>query len=93
VTRPLLVGVAHGLDLVTFLLAMTIFGLTIEDEFNHLARMAYATGGLAGVALLKSAGATALALIAHMRYWALIPATVSGIVGAAVNLTSIAITR
>jgi biotin transporter BioY len=91
--RPLLVGVAHGLDLVTFMLALTIFGLTIEDEWNHLARMAYATGGLAAVALLKASGTVALAFIVHMRRWALLPATVPGIVGASVNLLAIAVTR
>jgi biotin transporter BioY len=88
---PLLVGVAHGLDLVTFMLALTLTPITIDGEWNVLARMAYASAGLAGVVLLKASGTVALALIVHMRRWALLPATVPGIIGATVNLLAIAI--
>jgi hypothetical protein len=93
VTRPLLVGVAHGLDLVTFLLAIVWFGLPIEAESNPLMRDAYAAGGMVAVAALKASGAAALSFIAAMRHWALLPAAVPGIFGAGVNTLAIAITR
>jgi hypothetical protein len=89
--RPLLVGVAHGLDLLTFMLAVAVLGLSIGDEANPFMRMAYATTGMAGVVALKTSGAVALALIAHMRRWALIPAAGAGIVGASVNVLAISI--
>ena len=38
-TRPLIVAVAHGLDLVTFLLAFRAFG--VEGEANGLMRTLY----------------------------------------------------
>lgn len=84
---PLLVGVAHGLDLLTFLFAVTYIG--IEGETNGWAHLAYAAAGLPGVALLKAAGTVGLAYIAYLRRWALVPATLSGIVGATVNTTAI----
>ena len=85
--RPLIVAVAHGLDLVTFLLALAAFG--VGGESNGLMQSAYVHLGLAGVVALKSTGAMALALISQLRGWALVPAAAAGIVGAATNLLAL----
>jgi hypothetical protein len=85
--RPLIVAVAHGLDLMTFLLALAAFG--VGGEANGLMRLAYLHLGLAGVVALKTSGATALALISQLRGWALLPAATAGIVGAAINLLAL----
>ena len=86
-TKPLIVGVAHGLDLVTFLLALAAFG--IGGEANGFMQTVYLHGGQAGIVALKSSGATALALITQLRGWAVVPAAVAGIAGAAVNLLAL----
>lgn len=86
-TRPLLVAVAHGLDLVTFLMALAVFG--IRGESNGLMQTAYLHLGPAGILALKSTGATALALLSLLRGWALVPAAAAGIVGAASNLLAL----
>ena len=83
-TRPLIVGVAHGLDLVTFLMALAVFG--IGGESNGLMQTIYLHGGQVGIVALKTSGATALALISQLRGWAVAPAAVAGIAGAAINL-------
>jgi hypothetical protein len=85
--RPLIVAVAHGLDLVTFLLALAAFG--VGGESNGLMQSAYLHLGPGGVVALKSIGATALALISQLRGWALVPAAAAGIVGAATNLLAL----
>jgi hypothetical protein len=82
--RPLIVGVAHGLDLLTFLLVLAAFG--IGGESNSLMQTVYLHGGQAGIVALKSSGATALALITQLRGWAVVPAAMAGIAGAAINL-------
>jgi hypothetical protein len=84
VTRPLIVGVAHGLDLVTFLMALAAFG--IGGESNGFMQTIYLHGGQAGIVALKTSGATALALITQLRGWAVVPAAAAGIAGAAINL-------
>ena len=90
-TRPLLVAVAHSLDLLTFLIAVSLFG--INGEANATMQLAFLSAGLGGVIALKLAGTSALACIAQMRSWALIPAAGAGILGASVNLAAIAIAR
>jgi hypothetical protein len=85
--RPLIVAVAHGLDLMTFLMAMAAFG--IRGESNGLMQTVYLHLGPAGILALKSSGATALALISQLRGWALVPAAAAGIVGAAANLLAL----
>jgi hypothetical protein len=92
-TRSLLVAVAHGLDLLTFMLAVVVVGLSVEGESNLLMRSAHATAGLLGVVALKSFGAVALSCIVHLRSWALLPAAGAGVVGASVNLLAISISR
>lgn len=86
-TRPLIVGVAHGLDLLTFLWALAAFG--IGGESNGFMQSIYLHGGQAGIVALKSSGATALALIAQLRGWALLPAAAAGIAGAVVNVLAL----
>jgi hypothetical protein len=86
-TRALLVAVAHGLDLLTFLLALRAFG--VHGEANGLMRTLYLEAGPAGVVALKSAGASALAFMSQMRGWVLVPAAAAGIAGAAVNLLAL----
>jgi hypothetical protein len=54
-TRPLLVGVAHGLDLLTFLLAVAAFG--IRGESNGLLR---------GWALLPAAAAGIVGAVTNL---------------------------
>jgi hypothetical protein len=88
--RPLIVGVAHGLDLVTFLMAFAAFG--IGGESNGLMQTIYLHGGQAGIVALKGSGATALALMAQLRGWALVPAATAGLMGAAVNLVALRLT-
>ena len=85
--RPLIVAVAHGLDLVTFLMAMAAFG--IRGESNGLMQTVHLHLGPAGILALKSSGAAALALISQLRGWALLPAAAAGILGAAVNLLAL----
>lgn len=85
----LLVAVAHGLDLVTFMLAVDRWG--IGGEANGLVQMAYLSGGLLLVVTLKASGALALSCIAHMRRWALLPAAGAGIAGATFNLIAISL--
>ena len=82
-------AVAHGLDLVTFLLALRAFG--VHGEANGLMRTLYLDLGPAGVVALKSAGASALAFITQLRRWALVPAASAGILGAAINLLALRI--
>jgi len=83
------VAVAHGLDLVTFLLALGAFG--VHGEANGLMRTLYLQLGPAGVVALKTAGASALACMSQLRRWALLPAACAGILGAAVNLLALRI--
>jgi hypothetical protein len=83
VTRPLLVAVAHGMDLVSFLAVASALGAA--GESNPFMRSLYLNGSLLSLVALKAAGATALALIAQMRPWALVPAAGAGLAGAAVN--------
>ncbi len=93
-TRFLLVAVAHGLDLVTFLVVVQVYGLT--GEWNR-----FATFGLGALLLLKAAGTTALALMIHRPMWplsamyryGLVPTVGAGIIGAEVNLIAYAIVR
>jgi hypothetical protein len=85
--RPLIVAVAHGLDLVTFLIALAAFG--VGGESNGLMQSVYLHLGPAGVVALKSMGAMALSLITQLRGWALVPAAAAGIVGAATNLLAL----
>jgi hypothetical protein len=87
VTRPLIVAVAHGLDLMTLLLALQVYSL--DGEWNVIAR----TGGIEAAVLLKVAGTVALACLVVWRLdswprfhrFALPIAAGAGIVGAAVN--------
>jgi hypothetical protein len=86
-TRPLLVAVAHGLDLLTFLLALSAFG--IGGETNGLMHTIYLQAGQAGIVALKTSGAAALALMSQLWGWTLLPAAAAGIVGAAVNVLAL----
>ena len=88
-TRPLLVSVAHGLDFLTFVLALSVFG--ISGESNGAMTAVYAAGGLVAVLALKTSGTVALACLVQMRSWALVPATGAGILGALANLSALAI--
>ena len=88
-TGPLIVVVAHGLDLVTFLLALAAFG--IGGESNGFMQSIYVHGGPAGIIALKGSGAAALALITALRGWALLPAALAGIAGATANITALAL--
>jgi hypothetical protein len=83
----LIVGVAHGLDLLTFLLALTAFG--IGGESNGFMQTVYVHGGQGAIVALKGSGATALGLITQLRGWALVPAALAGIAGAAVNIVAL----
>ena len=86
-TRPLIVGVAHGLDLVTFLMAVAAFG--VAGEANSVMQTVYTHGGPGGVVALKGSGTLALALITELRRWAFLPAAIAGIAGAAINLLAL----
>lgn len=86
-TKPLIVGVAHGLDLLTFLLALAVFG--IGGESNGFMQTVYLHGGQGGVVALKTSGAAALALLSQLRGWAAVPAALAGIAGAAANLLAL----
>ena len=88
-TAALLALNYQGLDLVTFLLAVTRLG--IGGESNALAGGLYAAGGLPAVLAVKAAGAIAAAIIAWRlapSRWALLPAVV-GLFGAATNLAAL----
>jgi hypothetical protein len=88
-TRPLLVANAHAADLLTFLMAVSLFG--IAGESNGVMRTVYASGGLLGVIALKASGTAALAFISQLRGWALVPAAGAGLLGASVNLLAIGV--
>jgi hypothetical protein len=88
-TRPLIVAVAHGLDLLTFLMALAAYG--VGGEANGVMQTVYLHLGPAGIVALKSSGAAALAMISQLRGWALVPAAAAGILGAAVNLAALKI--
>lgn len=96
-TRPLLVGVSHGLDLLTLMLVLTVY--SIEGEWNPLARATVVAGGTGLLILLKALGALALALMVHrpvwpltaIHRWGLVPAVGMGILGAEVNLLAYAV--
>jgi len=93
-TRPLMVLVSHGLDLLTFLMVVEIYGL--DGEWNQLA-----AAGLGALLLLKVLGTTALALLVHRPIWpltalyrfGLVPAVGAGIIGAEVNLIAFVAVR
>lgn len=87
-TRPLLVLVAHGMDLLTFLAVVSVFG--ISGEGNRIMVAAWAAGPIAFLGL-KAAGASALACIAQMRPQYLLPAAGIGIFGASVNLIALGV--
>ena len=92
--RPLLIAVSHGLDLLTFMVVVQIYGL--DGEWNRFAAL-----GLGVLLLLKVAGAYALALLVHRPVWpttafhrfGLVPAVGAGIIGAEVNLIAYAVVR
>lgn len=87
--RPLIVAVANGSDLVTFLLALAAFG--IGGESNGFMQSAYGHGSQTGIIALKGSGAAALALITDLYGWALLPAALAGIVGAAANIAALSL--
>jgi hypothetical protein len=90
-----MVFVAHGLDLVTFLIALS--ALTIHAEANHLMRSLYLSAGPIGVVALKTAGTVALAcMVAQQRWpqlarWSFVPAVGAGILGGEVNLLALTV--
>lgn len=86
-TRPLLVSVSHGLDLLTFIAALSAFG--ISGESNGLMQTVYVSSGLLTLVALKAAGTLGLACLAQMRRYALVPAAGAGIIGATVNLLAL----
>jgi hypothetical protein len=77
----------HGTDLVTFLLAVSLFG--IQGESNGVMRAVYGQLGMAGIVSLKVGGTLALAAITARRPWALVPAAGAGYLGAVVNLVAV----
>lgn len=90
-TRSLLVANAHAADLLTFLMALSLFG--IGGESNGVMQTAYASGGLLAVVALKASGTAALAFLTQLRGWALVPAATAGLFGASVNLLAIGVIR
>lgn len=91
--RVLMVCVAHGLDLLTFLIALS--ALSIHAEANHVMRSLYVSGGPIGVVALKTAGTVALACMVaqprwpHLARWSFMPAVGAGILGGEVNLLAL----
>ena len=79
--RALVLG-AHGLDLLTMLPLLAVYG--IAGEANPVARAAYAAGGILALVLLKSAGAVLLAALAGHPVRAAI-AVAAGLSGALIN--------
>lgn len=90
---PLLILVAHGLDALTFLLAVELWGMW--GESNPIAQAIYTAAGLWGLVLLKTGGAAvAAAIVARARHWRtgkLLFAAAAGILGATANLTALVI--
>lgn len=90
---PLIVLVAHGLDALTFLWAVDLWG--VGGESNPIAQAVYAAAGLGGLLLLKAGGAAvASAIVARARHWRtgkLLFASAAGILGAVTNLTAVAL--
>lgn len=89
---PLLVLVAHGLDALTFLLAVERWGMW--GESNPAAQAIYSAAGLWGLVLLKAGGAAVLAWIVARPRWRtgkLLFAAAAGVLGAAANITALII--
>jgi hypothetical protein len=90
---PLLVLVAHGLDALTFLWAVELWGLS--GEANPIAHYVVDMAGIGGLLLMKAGGAAVAAtIVARARHWRtgkLLFASAAGIVGATSNLTWVAL--
>lgn len=90
---PLLILVAHGLDGLTFLLAVQRWG--ISGESNPVAHLVVGAAGVGGLLLLKAAGASVAAgIVARARRWRtvmLLVAVLAAIVGAVANLGAVAL--
>lgn len=86
-TGPLIVLLSHALDFLTFLMAVSLFGL--RGEANGLALWLVTLGGLGLLLLVKSAGATLLAGIVQRRPGYLLPAAGAGLLGASINLLAL----
>jgi hypothetical protein len=94
-TRPLIVLVAHGLDVLTFGIAVSVFGLWGASlygyESNGIAGWLVSLGGFGLLLLVKSAGATLAAGIVQHRPKYLLLAAGAGIIGATVNLFAVVV--
>jgi len=86
-TRLLLVAVAHGMDLLTFLMAASVFG--IDGEWG--ASRSVIGAGLVGIVALKAFGTLGLVCLTQLRRWAFVPAAASGLIYASINLIAIRI--
>lgn len=85
-TRPLLVLVAQGLDLLTFLMVVAAVG--VAGEANGVMVAAWLAGPAVFLAL-KASGSIGLACIAQLRPRYLVYAAGAGILGASVNLIAL----
>ncbi len=87
-TRPLMVAVSQGLDLLTFLMAVSMFG--IQGEYGPARSVFHA--GMGEIVILKMCGTIALMWMVQssrwprIRSWSFVPAVASGLIYASVNL-------
>lgn len=85
---------AHGLDLVTFSIAVGLAGVPVAREANPTMVAAYLVAGLAGVAVWKALLAGTLVLLVHRvrtrpRRIAVLLGYAIGLVGTASNVVAI----
>jgi len=91
--RRLLLFNAHGLDLLTLLWALSLYG-SIQLEANPLMRLAYEIAGVGGIVVAKSVAVTFFAwAVGQHRRSLLTFGIVLGLVGAVVNVAAVGIAQ
>jgi hypothetical protein len=90
--RRLLLLNAHGLDALTFLWALSLYG-GAQLESNPVMRLVYATAGTGGIVVAKAAGVGIFAWAGQRWRGLLTFGIVIGLVGALANLVAIGIFR
>jgi hypothetical protein len=85
-----LVAVSHGMDLITYLWAASLFDASWAES-NPIQGAIFAALGLGGVVLVKTAGVYLMTyLVVHRpRRKYLIPAVMAGLIGVLANMLTI----
>jgi hypothetical protein len=90
--RRLLLLNAHGLDLLTLLWAVSLYG-GVQLESNPWMRLVYGIAGSGGIVVTKAAGVSIFAWAGQRRQALLTFGIFVGLVGAAANVVAIGLIR